>query len=184
MNAKVAVNQLDLFLSRARKAHQSITNDAEGLRHALDAGDNLIAAKALCAHGEWTERLAATGIPASTAQLYMQLARQRERIEAAGCTSIRQARRLLADRPPRPRKPRPGGSGREGADRYAEGYADGYRAGRADNATVRERPRDANAPSDKDLLWLLKLAHPDKHPGDKEVLVATRVSQWLNGLRG
>jgi hypothetical protein len=127
----------------------------------------------------------------------MQLARERERILAAGCRSIREARRLLAGTAPRP--PRDGaGGGRRGRteqekeDRYKKGYAkgyeDGYRRGRADGiaagqAAARARrgaEGDGKTPLDKkDLKWLIKLAHPDRNDGD---LRATRVTQWLNEL--
>jgi hypothetical protein len=179
------------LLARARAAHESIgAEPAAALARALDAGDALIAAKARVPRGEWSEQLATTGIPLSTARLYMQLARERARIQAAGCTSIREARRLLAGT--KPRKPAPGPrSSREGGwstrkvpDRYEEGYGDGYRAGRADGYAAGQaqpkQPANGALPLDrKDLLWTIKLAHPDMHDGE---LRATRVTQWLNEL--
>jgi hypothetical protein len=153
----------------------------------------LIAAKAQVLRGEWAVRLASTEIPASTARLYMQLARERERIMLAGCTSIRKARRLLAGTKPRAssrsRWRSVYGEPRPAADRYEEGYADGYRAGRVDGrsaAMAESRSEaDGSAPSPldrKDLRWLVALAHPDKHMDEKVSLRATRVTQWLNEL--
>ena len=177
------------LLRQAREAHEAISHgDDRALARALDAGDALIAAKAKVAHGEWQPALKSTGIPQSTARLYMQLARERARIEAAGCTSIRQARILLAGTKPKAARRRPAGD-REGwtktrvSDRYEEGYADGYRAGRADGIATATRPArngDAPLPLDrKDLRWLIKQAHPDHHDDD---LKATRVTQWLTEL--
>lgn len=55
----------------------------KSLAHALAAGDMLIEAKGLVAHGEWLPWLADNcGIPKRTAQLYMRLAKHREVIEA------------------------------------------------------------------------------------------------------
>jgi hypothetical protein len=103
-----AADQLADLIARARAAHESIQLEPAGaLMRALDAGDALNAAKALVKHGEWSAKLAETGIPASTAQLYMQLARNRALIIAAGCTSIREARALISDRKP-PRRKRAG----------------------------------------------------------------------------
>lgn len=181
------------LLARARDAHDAIrVDDATALARALDAGDALIEAKARVGRGEWSERLAQTGIPPSTARLYMRLARNRARIMAAGCTSIRQARELLTERtaPPRPPHQRHRVSGHErGGDRYEEGYeagylagsADGYRRGLADGQAAPQARRDGDAPLDRrDLKWLVKLAHPDVHGDD--ALRATRITQWLTAL--
>lgn len=55
----------------------------KSLQHALAAGDMLIEAKGLVAHGQWLPWLADNcGIPKRTAQLYMRLAKHRELIEA------------------------------------------------------------------------------------------------------
>jgi hypothetical protein len=124
---------------------------------ALEAGDALAAAKARVSHGEWAQRLPSTGIPPSTARLYMQLARERDRIPAAGCTSIREARRLLAGTKPR-----------------ADGIATA-RAGWNGEALPLYR---------KDLRRLVGLAHPDRHGEEKTALRATRVTQWLTELLG
>jgi hypothetical protein len=43
--------------------------------------------------------------------------------------------------------------------------------------------RVADLPSQRDLLWLTNLAHPDRHQDDHDVLVATRLTVWLNQLR-
>jgi hypothetical protein len=174
------------LLDRARREADGARGEGSvALEHALRAGDALNEARSLARHGEWTERLRASGIPLSTARLYMQLARERERVEAAGCSSIREARRLVAGTKPRkpPSRAKNGRRRRPAADRYEEGYADGYRAGRADGAAqARSSRSNGSLPLDrKDLRWLIKQAHPDRHDGD---LRATRVTQWLNELLG
>ena len=185
---------LDELIAKARAAHETINAEPTvALERAFEAGDALIAAKAQVLHGEWTKVLATTGIPPSTARLYMQLARERERIVVAGCTSIREARRLLTGTKPRAgsRSSRQSvyGEPKATADRYEEGYADGYRAGRVDGRAAAARERlGANGPAAlpldrKDLLWIIKLAHPDVHD-DKQNLRATRITQWLNELLG
>jgi hypothetical protein len=179
---------LDELIARARRAHESIQAEpAAALERAFEAGDALTAAKAQVERGRWADVLRPTGIPASTARLYMQLARERPRVLAAGCTSIREARRLLAGtKPSRPRQPKGEWSTRTVPDRYQEGYADGYRAGRADGFAAgqaqpsRSRRDGRPLPLDrKDLRWLVGLAHPDRHDGE---LRATRATQWLNEL--
>jgi hypothetical protein len=180
---KSSINQL---FREAQQAHRAIEGTAEAvLDRAIEAGERLLAAKELVAYGEWGPRLEAIGIPKMTASRYMLLARHRDRVLASGVTSIRQALLLLADRVPqsrgarttaRKRQPKPVG------DRYAEGYNAGYRAGRADGSTGRGRVH--RLPSDRDLLWLIKQAHPDLHQSDAhDVLVATRLTVWLNELR-
>lgn len=188
---------LDALITRARLAHEAIRrqDDAGALERAMDAGDALQAIKDSVPHGNWSAALAATGIPSSTARLYMQLARARVRLSAAGCSSIRDARTLLAGtKPRRPRaahaqRGRPSPAEHYDPDRYQEGYADGYRAGRADGflagkAAGEAQPRANRGPVPtaldlKDMRWLITLAHPDKHSDD---LRATRVTQWLNEL--
>lgn len=160
---------------------------------ALEAGEALLAAKKLVRHGEWATTLAKIGIPQSTAALYMALARNRERIEAAGCTSVRQARDLISDRqPPAPRQSIRAWtiSQDEAYERgyhqgYKVGYAAGYRAGKADGVAAAPSgvQSDAAPPRTRDLLWLISLAHPDKHQDAAVVQKATRVTQWLNALR-
>jgi hypothetical protein len=55
----------------------------QSLSHALAAGNMLVEAKSLVAHGEWLPWLADNcAIPKRTAQLYMRLAKHRELIEA------------------------------------------------------------------------------------------------------
>ncbi|MGA2928801.1 MAG: hypothetical protein ABSG43_22995 [Solirubrobacteraceae bacterium] len=198
MTAHANESVTDLF-ERARRAHESIRVEPAGaLMRAFDAGDALNAAKALVEHGEWTADLEKIGIPASTARLYMQLARSREIVMAAGCTSIRGARQLLSDS--KPRRPSSGGGSRGGAvgkrgegggggkaesDRYQEGYGDGYRAGRADGYTQgaakagRQSTNGRWQPTSRDLRWLIKVAHPDHHQDPAEILKATRATAWL-----
>jgi hypothetical protein len=203
MTTPTATPSLDTLVTRARQAHESIQREpAAALTRAFEAGDALIAIKARLAHGVWAATLRRTTIPPSTARLYMQLARERARILAAGCTSIRQARRLLAGTKPRAaRRGRAGGAragrhartGEAPPDRYQEGYADGYQAGRADGyaaglatAKVRDQASRGRAtpppPEARDLRWLLTLVHPDKHQDDQTILRATRVTVWVNAL--
>jgi hypothetical protein len=183
---------LDDLLAKARRAHESIhgVDDAAMLERAMEAGDALIALKAMTRkpRGLWSTTLAATGIPGSTARLYMQLARNRDRILAAGCTSIRQARRLLIGTQPRRSSTTTKGRSRPGTDRYQEGYADGFRRGRAEGYTAghaagprarADRNGQGFAMDPKDLRWLITLAHPDRHQGN---LRATRVTQALNAF--
>lgn len=54
----------------------------DALKHAMDAGDRLIEAKAACQHGEWSDWLAGNFNGADrTARAYMRLAANREKIE-------------------------------------------------------------------------------------------------------
>jgi hypothetical protein len=199
MTAPTKTPTLTQLIAHARKAHAAINGaDALGqvaLAKAFDAGDALIAAKARVPHGEWAATVEKTGIPASTARLYMQLARNRDRIVAAGCKSIREARTLLTDRKP-PRKRRAGRPRSSSTappepveDRYEEGYAAGYARGRMDEReyhTARRPVATQNgngswSPAPADLKWILKRVHPDVVE-DKDSLKATRVAQWLNEL--
>jgi hypothetical protein len=172
---------LNELITRAKLAHESIhRDDSVALDRAMEAGDALIGIKARVLHGEWQTVLKSIGIPSSTARLYMQLARGRARIVAAGCKSIREARTLLSGT--KPSRPKTTGArrGRQVSDRYEEGYADGYRAGRS--AAQPRAARNGHAPASldlKDLRWLITLAHPDKNQNE---LRATRVTQWLNEL--
>ena len=188
---RTASPSLDDLLAKARAAHESIhgVDDTATLMRAFEAGDALLAAKAKLPHGGWWVALGVTGIPSSTARLYMQLARNRDQILAAGCTSIRQARRLLAGTKPHRSTTTTKGRARPGTDRYQEGYADGFRRGRAEGYTAGQAAGPARTRADrngqgftmdpKDLRWLITLAHPDRHQGDFR---ATRVTQTLNAF--
>ena len=73
-----------------------------GLQHALNAGDLLIQAKALCEHGEWGAWLAVhCSMSERTAQSYMRVARNREAIEAkaqrVADLSMREALLMLSE---------------------------------------------------------------------------------------
>ncbi len=187
--------RLAQLIAQVVEDHEAIHRDpAAALMRALDAGDALSEIKALLERGQWETTLDAMRLPPSTARLYMQLARNRETILAAGCTSIREARQMLSDskprRPPRERSHRGdsgGGSGGEAkraappSDRYDEGYADGYRAGRADGhqAANAHTSNGKWTPSDRDLKWLIRVAHPDHHQDPQEILKATRATAWL-----
>src|SRR5262249_61667971 len=85
---------LDALMERARRAHAAISpaDAPTALVHAFEAGEALLAAKALVPHGKWGAVLASTGIAPSTAQLYMQLAKHRVLIEAAGYRASAQYR--------------------------------------------------------------------------------------------
>jgi hypothetical protein len=184
---------LSRLLNTARDAHRAIggadTLGSLALRNAFVAGDALIAAKARVNRGEWAATLEQTGIPSSTARLYMRLARHRDQIIAAGCKSISGARDLLTDRKP-PRRARRTGSRTTAApepepdDRYEEGYAAGYTKGRADERAARGGARRNGhtwTPTPADLKWVLRRVHPDVVDGN-DSLKATRAAQWLNQL--
>lgn len=204
---RTKTSAVDELFDRARQAHEAVQAEpGASLERAFEAGEALIAAKAQVPRGEWGERLAKAGIPASSARLYMQLARAKDYIIASGATSIRQARQLLIDTRPKPKarraRVRPDDTDQEvqNADRYKEGYADGYQRGyeggyqrgKADgwsaamkvDGAAKANHKGAPAPTDADLLWLIGLAHPDRHMGDDKVVnKATRITQWLNDLR-
>jgi hypothetical protein len=131
----------------------------------------------------------------------MQLYRSQDRITAAGCRSIRQARVLLSDvKPKRAARKRRIIITDEDTDtfvpnvddRYEEGYGDGYRAGQADgyvrgvatkaNGKAAKAADDRWQPAERDLKWLIGLAHPDHHLDGKTILRATRITAWLNGV--
>jgi len=71
--------------ARINVAHRaSIGALRASLRHALDAGRLLLAAKAALPHGSWRPWLAAhVECSERTAQLYMRLARDRDAVERA-----------------------------------------------------------------------------------------------------
>ena len=74
----------------------------EGLGHAINAGNLLLEAKALCVHGAWGNWLRDnTGISERTAQLYMRVARGLPLLEAkaqhVADLSLREAVALLAE---------------------------------------------------------------------------------------
>jgi hypothetical protein len=63
------------LIARARAAHAAVSGEPRAaLLRAFEAGDALLAIKAQVAHGEWGACLRETGIPLSTARLYMQMA--------------------------------------------------------------------------------------------------------------
>jgi len=104
------IEVLDELAERVCSAHKAVqAASANALAAGLAAGDGLIEAKA---HGvgsigweHWVEAHCRVGL--STARLYMQLARNRAKIEAAlkkdPLLSLREARRLLA----KPKNPEP-----------------------------------------------------------------------------
>lgn len=184
----------DALITRAREAHERTSGaPSVALHAALDAGDALILLRRSAKHGQWGQIVARTGIPGRTERMYRTLARNRERILDAGCQSIRQALDLLADKTAEQREAER--ARRADADRmrreqlkaaYDRGYRKGYEQGRHDEAVdgLFARPAaNGNALpkgiSRRDLRWMIRHVHPDRHEGSA---VATRVTQWLNSL--
>ncbi|MGK9198933.1 DUF3102 domain-containing protein [Sinorhizobium meliloti] len=98
-------NRLPVLAAAINAEHgECLTAMRKSLVHALAAGDMLIEARGLVAHGEWLPWLADNcGIPKRTAQLYMRLAKHRELIEAKSANvalSTIQAAVDLIDRKP------------------------------------------------------------------------------------
>jgi hypothetical protein len=193
------------LIARARVAHEAAhPSSLNALHHAFEAGEVLTILKDLCRRGEWGRALKQTGIPPSTARLYMQLYRERDRILAAGCTSIRQARDFLSGAAAkRAEKRRQQAEARETEE--ATAYDRGYEAGFRDGKAVAEAEFEATAeaayqqgladgqkassnghrPSKADLRWMLKQLHPDKFEANGSKAAkdhAKRVTQWLNDL--
>src|SRR5262245_50637428 len=82
---------LEKIAAQIRYEHNAATNTAKSaLRHAMAAGDLLLKAKAQVPHGEWLGWLSdnCPMISVRTAQAYMQIARQRPKIEAANAQCI------------------------------------------------------------------------------------------------
>ena len=183
-------DRVEDLLGRAAAAHRNGHGDPKrALASALDAGDAIAAAKALVERGQWAATLRRTGIPPSTAFVFMRLAAHRSLIEGAECTSIRQARRLVADHRAgeRARRPRSYEEGYRAG--YAEGTRDGYSNGYAAAAAAttprlsrRRADRDVGGPPSKaDLKWALRRIHPDVvEAADAER--AHRVTAWLNAM--
>jgi hypothetical protein len=181
----VTASDIKKLLAEIADAHARVSGEpAAALHYALDAGARLITLKERLERGQFTPALERIGIPATTAQLYMRLARNRERILAAGCKSIREAIRLLA--PPKPRATRT--SRARGAepseDRYQEGYDAGYRAGWRDRSAAEQRAQkyDNGRPrlSVRDLKFALTQLHPDRfHSDESSAKRANRVTAWL-----
>jgi hypothetical protein len=63
---------------------------------------------------------------------------------------------------------------------WSQGYADGYRDGRLD--TLRHSNGHGDLPMLPNLLDLIQLCHPDRHPPERGAL-ATRVTAALIGLK-
>lgn len=76
-------NRLPVLAASINAEHdECLAAMRQSLSHALAAGDMLVEAKSLVAHGEWLPWLADNcAIPKRTAQLYMRLAKHRELIE-------------------------------------------------------------------------------------------------------
>jgi hypothetical protein len=102
--SQVDGNDLDHLAARIRTTLQaSEAAMRNALRLALDAGDMLIAAKQRIPEGGWGTWLGnGCSLEVRTAQLYMQLARHRDEIEArleeTPDLSLRAARRLIANK--------------------------------------------------------------------------------------
>lgn len=94
------VRPTDDLAATANHEHEQALNAANAMvRHAMNAGDALLAAKAQTAPGQWTRWLAAQFVASpETANVYMSLAHHREAIEAnTEVKSISQARRYLRE---------------------------------------------------------------------------------------
>ncbi len=182
--------RVDDLLGEAAAAHRNGHHGPEhALASALDAGDAIAAAKPLVDRGHWAAALRRAGIAPSTAFLFMRLAAHRSLIEGAECTSIRQARRLVAAHRAgeRARRPRSYEEGYRAG--YAEGTRDGFSNGYAAGAAAttprtsrRRGDRDLGGPPSKDdLKWALRRIHPDVvETVDAER--AHRVAAWLNAM--
>lgn len=181
--------RVEELLGQAAAAHHHGHGDPSQLASALDAGDAIAAAKTLVDRGHWAAALRRAGIAQSTAFVLMRLAAYRSLIEEAECTSIRQARRLVAAH-------RAGERARR-APSYEEGYRAGYAQGKLDGYSngyaaaasskttrlSRRRPdRDVGGPpSNADLKWALRRIHPDVvEAADAER--AHRITVWLNAM--
>lgn len=77
-------NRLPVLAASINAEHdECLVAMRQSLSHALAAGDMLVEAKSLIAHGQWLPWLAENcTIPKRTAQLYMRLAKHRDLIEA------------------------------------------------------------------------------------------------------
>jgi hypothetical protein len=119
----------------------------------------------------------------------MRLAAHRSLIEGAECTSIRQARRLVAAHRAgeRARRPRSYEEGyRAGyAEGTRDGFSNGYTAGAATTTPRSSRRRgdrgSGGPPSKADLKWALRRLHPDV-VGAADADRAHRVTAWLNAI--
>jgi hypothetical protein len=99
-------NSLADLAARVRHEHEAAADAIKrGAAHAMHAGDFLIEAKEQLQHGQWLPWLKDhCAISERTAQLYMRLARDREKIEAAKSAtvadlSLREAAAVLAPDP-------------------------------------------------------------------------------------
>jgi hypothetical protein len=100
-NVAVLPNSLAELPARIRAEHEAVQVALKrGIEHAMTTGDLLLEAKAQLKHGEWTPWLREhCVISERTAHLYMQLAKNRQTIEASGNVAnltINAAVRLLA----------------------------------------------------------------------------------------
>lgn len=111
MGTKLTQRQEEKLIGAIQAEHEACSENASrALQHALACGDLLIQAKESVVHGGWQDWLTmnfASGI--RTAQLYMKLASNREKLEGAissktssdALLSISQAAKLIA--PPKPK---------------------------------------------------------------------------------
>ena len=94
-------NRLATLAATAQHEHHEAQAAAKkALEHALNAGDALVEAKVTIPHGQWADWLSrhVPAISGRTAQLYMKLARNRDKIDAQRVAdlSLRQAAKLAA----------------------------------------------------------------------------------------
>lgn len=96
---------LELLADETRRHHKAVERYARSmLDEAIIAGEKLIEAKQLLRHGQFGPWLTYCGLNQRTAQLYMNLAREKRNVAVLEADSIREALKALGGRPKR-RKP-------------------------------------------------------------------------------
>ena len=188
------------LIGQARDAHRSIRGESRAaLERAFEAGRLLIEIKTGVPTRGMGRPSEGNGHPPFHRRLYMQLYRERDRINAAGCMSIRQARDFLSGAAARRSEKRRQQAESTTDDRYNAGYADGYRdglaKGRAEGLDLgydqglkdgSKASTNGTIPLSKtELRWALKQLHPDRFEANGSKAAkghAKRVTQWLNDL--
>src|SRR5437660_94580 len=86
----IGSNSLAELAARIRAEHEATADSLKrSVEHAMAAGDLLLEAKAQLKHGQWLPWLSEhCAMSERTAQLYMQIAKNREAIEAKYATGI------------------------------------------------------------------------------------------------
>lgn len=94
------MSALQVFADEIRTNHEKAQRHAAGaIQHALAAGRLLQQAKAQSRHGEWLPFLESTGINPRSAQRYMRLAANKDRLKCDGVShlTVTQALEFLAE---------------------------------------------------------------------------------------